>query len=339
MPFDERLKAFLSALFEYIIQVGTDSEANDLKQEFMRVLLTGSDGFVGAALSRDLRQAGHQVIGTCYYRAPGANEVFLDLTDPKSFDKLPSSPFDAVVHAAGTVDQRVPRKLMFAVNAEGTKRLASWAKANGTPHLIYLSSISVYGWKTMGQNRTEDRTRRSRGIPVVPYMGSKVRAECYMEESGLDYTILRLPAVLGKQDSYFSPTIITALQEGTFFTCGTGQHKISLMCAANLGATVNQVLRAGPANRAFNCCDAHVPWGSLVAEYAHDLGVDIPKRKRSLLSLLTHLGDKRFLLLLTFSRFGAHFPDTLLHSHIPHSHVHTWREGVDEAVAGHLAGG
>jgi UDP-glucose 4-epimerase len=339
MPFDEKLQAFLSALFKSIIQVGTDIEDSDQKQEFMRILLTGSDGFIGASLRRDLSHAGYQVVGTCYYRAPDANEVFLDLTDPNSLDKLPLAPFDAVVHAAGIVDQRVSRKLMFAVNAEGTKWLAFWAKANGTPHFIYLSSISVYGWKTMGQNRTEDRTRRSRGIPVVPYMGSKVRAERFIEASGLDYTILRLPAVLGKQDSYLSPTIITALQEGTFFTCGTGQSKISLMCAANLGATVNQVIHAGSANRAFNCCDAQVPWASLVAEYARNLGVDIPKRKRSLFSLLTHLGDKRFLLLLTFSRFGAHFPDTLLHSHIPHSHVHTWQEGVAEAVTGYLTGG
>jgi nucleoside-diphosphate-sugar epimerase len=338
MPFDERLKAFLRVLFECTIQVDTDIEANDLKQGFMLVLLTGSDGFIGAALSRDLRQAGHRVVGTCYYRAPGADEFFLDLRDPNSLDKIPPLSFDAVVHAAGMVDQRVPRKLMFAVNAEGTKRLVLWAKANGATHFIYLSSISVYGWKTLGQNRTEDRTRRSLGIPVVPYMGSKVRAECSIENSGLDYTILRLPAVLGKEDSYLSPTIVSALREGTFFTCGTGRRKISLMCVSNLGAIINQVLLGSPANRAFNCCDADVPWKSLVAEYARDLGVDIPKRKRSLFSLLTHLGNKKFLLLLTFSRFGSHFPDTLLHSHIPHTHSHSWQEGVAEAVAGYLTG-
>lgn len=305
----------------------------------MRVLLTGSDGFIGAALRRDLKQVGHQVVGTCYYRAPGGNEVYLDLTDPKSLDNLPPSPFDAVVHAAGIVDQRASRKLMLAVNAEGTKRLACWARANGAPHFIYVSSISVYGWKTMGQNRTEDRTRRSRGIPIVPYMGSKIRAERYIEDSGLDYTILRLPAVLGKKDSYLSSTIVSALREGTFFTCGTGRHKISLMCVSNLGAIIDRILLAGPANQVFNCCDAHVPWGSLVAEYARNLGVDIPGRRRSLFSLLTHLGDKRFLLLLTFSRFGTHFPDTLLHSHTPHTHSHSWQEGVAEAVAGYLTGG
>jgi len=145
------------------IHAGTDVEDHDQEQEFMRVLLTGSDGFISATLSRDLRQAGHQVIGTCYFRAPGGNEVYLDLTDPKSLDNLPPSPFDAIVHTAGIVDQRAPRKLMIAVNAEGTKQLAFWAKANGAPHFIYLSSparptepltavMLTYPWDPSWQN-------------------------------------------------------------------------------------------------------------------------------------------------------------------------------------------
>ena len=304
----------------------------------MRVLLTGCDGFIGAALMQDLLRSGHEVLGTCYRRKPGPKEAFLDLTDAKTFKDLPATRFDAVVHAAGIVDQRVRRKRMFAVNAEGSKRLIRWAAANGVSHFIYLSSISVYGWRTMGQNRSEQRTRRSGGIPVVPYMASKIHAECALESSALGYTLLRLPAVMGRGDSYLSPTIISALLNGTFFTCGDGVRKVSLMVAANLGAVIHQLLLSGPTNRAFNCCDAHVPWRTLVAEYARLLGVDIPGGKRSIFGMITHLGDKRYLLLSTFSRFGAHFPDDLLHSSIAHRHEIGWQAGVAEAVAGYKEG-
>jgi nucleoside-diphosphate-sugar epimerase len=304
----------------------------------MRVLVTGCDGFIGAVVSRDLRQAGHEVVGTCYQRPPGPNEAYLDLTDPKTFENLPLTCFEAVVHAAGIVDQRIRRKRMVAVNTGGTKHLIRWSKTNGVSHFIYLSSISVYGWRTLGQNRSEGRTRRSRGIPVVPYMSSKVRAECAIESSGLAYTLLRLPAVMGRGDSYLSPTVISALQKRTFFTCGNGLRKVSLMSAANLGAVIHRILIAGSTNRAFNCCDAHVSWRTLVAEYARRLGVDVPGRKRSVLSMITHLGNKRYLLLLTFSRFGAHFPDDLLHRSIPHHHKYGWRAGVAEAVAGYNGG-
>jgi nucleoside-diphosphate-sugar epimerase len=304
----------------------------------MRVLVTGCDGFIGAAVTRDLRKSGHEVVGTCYQRDPGPNEVFLDLTEPQTFADLPSIRFDAVVHAAGIVDQRIQRKRMLAVNTEGTKRLILWAEAQGVSHFIFLSSISVYGWKTLGQNRSEERTRRSRGIPVVPYMASKVRAERAIEDGGLGYTLLRLPAVMGRGDSYLSPTVLSALQKGTFFSCGDGLSKVSLMLADNLGPVIHRILLAGPANRAFNCCDAHVPWRTLVAEYARRLGVDVPGRKRSVLSMIRHLGDKRYLMLLTFSRYGAHFPDELLHRCIPHRHLKSWQAGVAEAVAGFSAG-
>ena len=195
----------------------------------MRVLITGCDGFIGSAVTRDLRRLGHEVVGTCYERTPGVREVYLDLTDPESFGNLPETPFDAVVHAAGIVDQRIRRRRMFAVNTRGTARVVRWAEGNGVSHFIYLSSVSVYGFKTMGQNREEAKTRRSQGVPVVPYMASKARAERAIEASSLGYTLLRLPAVLGRGDSYLSPTVVTALQGGTFFTCGKGEKKVSLM--------------------------------------------------------------------------------------------------------------
>jgi nucleoside-diphosphate-sugar epimerase len=305
----------------------------------MRVLVTGCDGFIGAFVTWSLRRSGHEVVGACYKRAPGPHETFLDITDPKTYSNLTVTDLDAVVHAAGIVDQRVGRKRMVAVNTKGTKRLIQWARAKGVSHFIYLSSTSVYGWNTLGQNRREAATRRSLGIPVVPYMASKIRAERAIEASGLGYTLLRLPAVMGRGDSYLSPTIISALQNGTFFTCGTGQNKVSLMVAANLGPLIHRILVAGPTNRAFNCCDAHVPWRALVAEYAGRLRVPVPQRKRSILSLITHLGDKRYLLLSTFSRFGAHFPDDLLRSSFPLGHAVSWRRGVAEAVAGYLQAG
>jgi nucleoside-diphosphate-sugar epimerase len=190
----------------------------------------------------------------------------------------------------------------------------------------------------MGQNRLEEKTRRSRGIPVVPYMASKIRAERSIESSSLGYTLLRLPAVIGRGDSYLSPTVISALKNGTFFTCGSGLRKVSVMFAVNLGGVVQGVLLIGPRNRAFNCCDAHLPWRTLVGEYARRLGVEVPDRRRSALSMITHLGNKRYLLLLTFSQFGAHFPDDELHRSVPHSHLHSWQEGVAEAVAGYQEG-
>ena len=141
-------------------------------------------------------------------------------------------------------------------------------------------------------------------------MASKIRAERAIESSGLGYTLLRLAPVMGRGDTALSPTIISALQHGTFFTCGTGLNKVSLLAAANLGPLIHRILMTGPTHTAFNCCDAHVRWRTLVDEYAAVLGVPVPDRKRSVLSLIAHLADKRYLLLSTFCRFGATSPTT-----------------------------
>jgi nucleoside-diphosphate-sugar epimerase len=305
----------------------------------MRVLLTGCDGFIGGALQEYLVGSGHEVTGTCFLRPPVRGEISLDLTAIEQFRRLPRRRFDAVVHAAGLVDQKAARKRLYAVNAEGTRNLSVWARRCGCPHFVYLSSVSVYGLKTIGQDRAESTTRRSRGAPFVPYMGSKARAERHIEAGGSGFTILRLPAVLGRLDSYLSPTIIRALLDGSFFFCGDGLRRVSLLYVRNLGPIVDGLLAAGPTGQAFNCCDAHVIWRSLVAEYARRLGVELPRRRRSAITLASHLADKHYLLLLTFSRFGSHFPDDALYARFDHHHQFRWQEGVGEAVAAYLAAG
>ena len=121
----------------------------------MRILVTGSDGYIGSLLAPHLMERGHEVVGvdTGYYRGawlyPGPDRLPLTLRkDIRDLTPSDISGFDAVVHMAelsnDPLGQLAP-KLTYEINHEGSVYLALLAKAAGTPRFVYTSSCSVYG--------------------------------------------------------------------------------------------------------------------------------------------------------------------------------------------------
>lgn len=163
----------------------------------MRLLITGADGFIGRVLARGLLEQGHEIIGTVFWSTPGEEQIHLDVTDPRGFARLPRGGVDAVINAVGVVDQRAPSRQVFAVNADGARRLAGWALESGCEHFVQLSSIAVYGVRANGVDRCEATTPRYDGRLAIPYGRSKARAERHLIESGVPYTADALAEHLG----------------------------------------------------------------------------------------------------------------------------------------------
>lgn len=295
------------------------------------ILLIGADGFIGAILKEGLLAQGYQVYSTVFMREAQENEVRLDISRAEEFSKLPSVQFDAVVNNAGVVDQSMPGKLMFAVNAEGVRNATAWARQVNCPHFIQISSIGVYGLRAMGQNRDEASTPRTRFLGV-PYQTSKAKGERYVEASGMPYTMLRLPAVLGSGDTVVSPAVASALVDGSFFNCGSGDPGFSLIYVKNLPEIVAKVIEKGPANAIYNCSSHDISWNDLVQEYARALNVPVPTTQKSVLTMLTNMSDKLYLFVLTNSRFGSHFPSDRLFKDYDYTPSYPWQQGVVEAA-------
>lgn len=300
----------------------------------MKILVTGTDGFIGGYLKQYFTAAGFNVTGTVYLKSPGRDEYFADITDPRSLDSLPDAGYDAVVNAAGTVDQSAKTEVMMAVNAAGARNLAQWSHKIGCPHFIQLSSIAVYGLKTLGTDRREDSTPRFRGLIGIPYMRSKALAEKYIEQGPCPYTMLRLPAVIGRGDSFTSPAIAGAIKSGDFFFTGSGEKMVSLLFAGNLGPCIDLVIRKGPFNDCFNCCDHHIPWRDIVSEYAMALGYPAPVTKRGLVYFMGRVKDPATQMFFSFSLLGSHFPSDKLIGATGFRPPHHWTYAVRESVAG-----
>lgn len=151
----------------------------------MKILVTGTEGYIGSRLGPWLMAAGHEVTGldTGLYRdgclyidTPGMpvapKTVYKDLrtVTPKDFEG-----FDAVVHLAelsnDPLGQNRP-EITFNINHEGSVRIARAAREAGVRRFVYASSCSVYG---VGSGEFLDET--SPVNPQTAYAECKVRVE------------------------------------------------------------------------------------------------------------------------------------------------------------------
>ena len=150
----------------------------------MTIALTGATGFVGQAV---LDAAGDRNIAVNALTRRGQ-------PDRQGVEWIPGAQgdrralmrmvdgVDAVIKVAGVVNAPNPEGFE-AANVEGTLAVVESALAAGVPRFIYVSSLSA------------------REPQLSAYGASKRRAEKIVAASGLDWTIVRPPAVYGPRDT------------------------------------------------------------------------------------------------------------------------------------------
>lgn len=121
----------------------------------MRVLLTGSGGYLGSLLAPELLRRGHDVVGldTGFYRErslyrsgdPAPSTLAQDVRRIQSKDLIG---IDAVVHMGELSNDpagQLSPSITYEINHHGSVRLARLAREAGVSRFIYTSSCSVYG--------------------------------------------------------------------------------------------------------------------------------------------------------------------------------------------------
>jgi nucleoside-diphosphate-sugar epimerase len=150
----------------------------------MKLLVTGTDGYIGCQLSSVLMERGHHVTGldTGYYRdgwlyTPRSPRFPTCINkDIRNITEEDLRGFDAIVHLAelsnDPLGQHNP-EVTFKINHLGTVQLAQKAIRAGVPRFVYTSSCSVYG---IGDGK-DYKTEQAQVNPQTAYAKCKVLVE------------------------------------------------------------------------------------------------------------------------------------------------------------------
>ena len=149
----------------------------------MKLAITGGTGFVGQHLIDAALATGHSVLALTRRPQPPRNGLTWiegSLSDSASLERLIDET-DAVIHVAGVLKARDAAGFEVG-NVTGTLAVLAAATAGGTQRFIHVSSLAA------------------REPQLSLYGASKAKAEKLVEESGLDWAIVRPPAVYGPGD-------------------------------------------------------------------------------------------------------------------------------------------
>ena len=148
----------------------------------MKVLVTGTEGYLGSLLPPLLMEKGHEVLGvdTGYYKVGwlynGTTVTAKTLNkDIRHITTEDLAGVDAIVHMAELSNDptgQLSPTITYDINHKGSVRLANIAKAAGIRRFVYMSSCSVYGVATEG-----DVTELSPVNPQTAYAECKTFVE------------------------------------------------------------------------------------------------------------------------------------------------------------------
>lgn len=253
----------------------------------MKKLVTGANGSIGRSLVQALVRRGDNVkvlvresSNTTCLKQYGVEFCYGDVLDGESLDKTLES-VDVVYHLAAVVPPRlwrVPSKIVWNVNCQGTHNLLEACRRHEVQKFIYASTIGVTGYI--------DEGRIDETYPYNPkglYEKTKCEAEKivvkYHEEYGIPTTIIRIPAVYGPGLVHGMVEAFQAIQSHRFRFIGTGESLIHLiyiedLIEAMLLVGTQDSIRGGIYIVGMN---DPVTWKEYVNTIANVMGVEPPK--------------------------------------------------------------
>jgi nucleoside-diphosphate-sugar epimerase len=223
----------------------------------MLLALTGSTGFIGQHLVRELPKRGYRL--RVLLRRPTslptntASAVIGDIARPQNMSAALQD-VDAVIHSAGLAHTMsgIPEDDYRVINTEATINLARAARRAGAKRFIFLSSIRAQCGPTADGVLTE----ALEPSPTDAYGRSKLAAEHGLAELDIDWVSLRAALVYGPGVKGNMAQLMRLARSPLPLPLGGLRARRSLLAVENLLAAIETVLTTPePLRRPFIVAD------------------------------------------------------------------------------------
>ncbi len=224
----------------------------------MKILVTGSQGFIGTYLVRSLLDAGHSIRGlekSTKHSPQSGYEVINGSILNREATSRAMDEVDCIIHlAAEHKDQGISREQFFQVNQIGTRILLECATDAGIGRVIFFSTVAVYG----DSGKTDEKDPPN---PSGHYGTSKLAAEAEIESWTTEVPdrkaiVIRPTVVFGPHNYANIYRLIKKISDGEFFWPGQGVNVKSVAYVENLvSATLFLMDRMHPGTAYYNYSD------------------------------------------------------------------------------------
>lgn len=254
---------------------------NETSKSRMKILITGSTGFVGTHLTKRLLDEGHTVYALV--RNPSkmllthANLILikgdLNAQSLKWVEDLPDD-LNQCVHTAGIVHSFIHDEFT-QVNVEGTRSLVDSLKKRYMDHFkfILISSLAAAGPVNLGEKKTDDTP----DFPVSVYGQSKKEAENVLRLHAPETwicSIIRPPMIIGPGD--VAVLDIFKMVKGRFIILPGRDSKIkeySFVCVHDLVETIVRLVNTNQSMILYSAHDHIVRFHELIDEIKHQMKI------------------------------------------------------------------
>lgn len=216
----------------------------------MRVLVTGSTGFVGGAIACHLARSGHEVVGLSRGISDSLPEdvrqVQADIADLSFVERAARDVprCDAIVHAAASRNTSLDATEVSLTNCLGTQQVLTLARKWSVERFVYISGVTVIGLPIQ-----HPITEEHPAAPLTAYLASKLYGEHLTQiahRAGLPRTVLRVTAPIGPgmpRNRILTIFISRALANEPIQLNGKGTRRQNYVDVRDVAAAVEQCLQ------------------------------------------------------------------------------------------------